>query len=345
LAYSSARDCIVGQSPINTKLYDDILQRIFVFCLPVSDTSAPNESVLFICPTDQGPPFTFLFVCTRWRTLALDTSPLWRNVQPPSLGTDAQAFTSQAMSNQLKSLGQWLTFSKNLPLSIKCASPNHEFITSNPHINTIYQYASFLLLDSLPNRHAKDILYHLMKEEERWIRFDVVFDHHLLNNFLSAPQFIKPLTYEVMAGKLTCLKISFEGMLSHMDISNMKQLYSWIKKLPSLRTLVIKDARLLGATHLFTDVIDSPFEKIPKIEFSRLWMSAENSTQLLSMCTYAQDVCLFGHNTHNDIQEYHDIMSLCPLEAFAKMTCLSLHGIQFPTALLSHATFPVLEYL
>ena len=322
------------------KIPDEVLSDIFLLCLPPSDTPEYDESVVFISPSDGSLPFTLLFVCKRWRYVALDTSHLWRNVKAPSLGFDLSAFSARAMSNQLKSLHQWLSFSKQLPLSIKFISPSQEFLSS---CNCqLYHYAPFLDGNSDPNRHAWNVLLGIMQEENRWTRFNVVFDHSILHKFLSSTQFQQS---SGLATYLTHLEVSFEGLFTMVDIANLERLYAWIKKLPALRSLVLREDRLLGAKWLFKDLSALPFGTTPKIEFHRFDMSAKDGAHALSLCASAEDVYLVGKNAFSNPLQYDGMMHIRSPRTFANMSRLCLIGIQFPTSLLSRSTFPFLEHL
>jgi len=335
LFHSRRKGCtyffLLSELGIN-KLATEILSEIFILCLPLpSNESVFDSTSVFIVPSDHGFPFNLLFVCYRWRLVALGTSRLWRNVQAPPLRND---FTSDAMAGELKSFTQWLSFSKELPLSIRYVSPILNLIRFLP-----------LRTTSSPIHHAWNVFTAMMKEERRWTTFDMSIDPYLLHVLVY--EAIKAHRSSILAVNLTSLAISFEGGFGLEDIENIDRLHTWIKQLPALQNLVLNDAKLLeGNQWVLDDLTALPFGNVPKIEFWRIQMTAKDGAHVLSLCQSAKQVRLCGLNHFNIPEQYLDMMSIqAPSQNFANMKRLGLFGVQFPTSLLSRSTFPVLEFL
>ncbi|KAJ7724943.1 hypothetical protein DFH07DRAFT_854467 [Mycena maculata] len=95
-------------SPIR-RLPADVMQEIFVACLPSGQNSVMSE---------QDAPLLLCHICRAWRSLALSTPLLWASfhIVLPSM---------DEMPSMNETVNEWLCRSGILPLSISVAAPRH----------------------------------------------------------------------------------------------------------------------------------------------------------------------------------------------------------------------------
>jgi len=133
----------------------DILQEIFLSCLPIS-----HDSII----TKKEAPVLLTQVCRNWRRIALNTPLLWASIHIPITFNNSpldeevgdasfsDAATDLRMTKRVSTVREWLGRSKDCPLSFTFGS--------DPNI-----FGS--------NRHCDDIIYLLQSHLGRWHRVTI----------------------------------------------------------------------------------------------------------------------------------------------------------------------------
>jgi len=128
----------------------DILQEIFLSCLPTS-----HDSIM----TKKEAPVLLTQVCSHWRRVALNTPLLWASIHIPITSAEevgdasfSDAATDLRMTKRVSAVREWLSRSKDCPLSFTFGSgPN--------------------ILGA--NRHCDDVISLLQSRLGRWHRVTV----------------------------------------------------------------------------------------------------------------------------------------------------------------------------
>jgi len=146
--------------PRRNLLPTDVLQEIFLSCLPIN-----HDSII----TKKEAPILLTQVCGSWRRIALNTPLLWASIHipinPPFLrAAGDETATDLRMMRRVTAVREWLSRSKNCPLSFTFGT--------NP--NTVGPY-----------RHCDDIISLLLLQLTRWRRVSVSAPKYYVAMFMA----------------------------------------------------------------------------------------------------------------------------------------------------------------
>lgn len=107
----------------------EVLARIFVFCAPATSRSHPREGGRLRCVSDiKQTPWTFGYVCSRWRTISLSATELWTHiyVDISTLVQKGEESAKSLLETYLSRSGSRLlsvhiTFDEEMPRTIESA--------------------------------------------------------------------------------------------------------------------------------------------------------------------------------------------------------------------------------
>jgi len=172
--------------PRRNLLPTDILQEIFLSCLPTS-----HDSII----TKKEAPTLLTQVCSSWRCIALNTPRLWAsihipititNLDVPLLGESGDeslymAATDLCMSNRLTAVREWLSRSKDCQLSFTFGS--------DPSLVG-------------PNKHCEEAISLLLLQSTRWRRISVYASKYYVARFMALDAGLTPLLESVTISEM-----------------------------------------------------------------------------------------------------------------------------------------------
>ena len=146
--------------PRRNLLPTDVLQEIFLSCLPIN-----HDSII----TKKEAPILLTQVCGSWRRIALNTPLLWASIHipinPPFLrAAGDETATELRMMRRVTAVREWLSRSKDCPLSFTFGS--------NP--NTVGPY-----------QHCDDIISLLLLRLTRWRRVSISASKYYVAIFMA----------------------------------------------------------------------------------------------------------------------------------------------------------------
>jgi len=166
-------------SPLRRDLLPtDILQEIFLSCLPIS-----HDSIM----TKKEAPVLLTQVCSSWRRIALNTPLLWASIHIPITFTPlaeevgnasfSDAATDLRMTKRVSAVREWLSRSKDCPLSFTFGSGPNIFWA---------------------NRHCGDVISLLQSHLGRWHRVKVNATKYYITMFAALDGRQMPLLESIM---------------------------------------------------------------------------------------------------------------------------------------------------
>jgi len=190
----------------------DILQEIFLSCLPIDHDS-------IIC--NKEAPVLLTQVCSSWRRIALNTPLLWASIYIPVPYTgmgDHQAAMDLIMANRVNAVREWLKRSQDCPLS-------------------------FTLDSDRAVQYGADLLNLLLPESTRWQRVDMAMAQHHISMVMRLDPRKTPLLRSIRIRNTRRTGGLAEGMGSEEYLSQFSLFQS-----TNLRTLSIVDLPVNSAT-------------------------------------------------------------------------------------------------
>jgi len=164
--------------PRRNLLPTDVLQEIFLSCLSIS-----HESII----TNKEAPILLTQVCAGWRRIALDTPLLWASIHIPIPSIDApfpeaagedssyDLATDLRMTNRLTAVREWLSRSKDCPLS--------------------FTFGSDVIG---PNKHCDEAISLLLLQSTRWRRVSVYAPKYYVAMFMAVNARLTPLLESIV---------------------------------------------------------------------------------------------------------------------------------------------------
>jgi len=200
----------------------DVLQEIFLSCLPTT-----HDSIV----TKKEAPILLTQVCGGWRRIALDTPLLWASIHIPIPSIDApfpeaagedssyELATDLRMTNRLTAIREWLSRSKDCPLS--------------------FTFGSDVIG---PNKHCDEAISLLLLQSTRWRRVSVYAPQYYVAMFMAVNAPLTPLLESIVIREIPSGNWPLETTDSPSQLSLFKK--------SSLRTLKV--------SHLEHDIASLP---------------------------------------------------------------------------------------